>query len=119
MLDSMRDSMRMVGYTRVSTEEQSASGLGLKAQRRAIVSEAERRGWDLVGILEDRAASGKTLKGRPSLAEALAQINRGEADGLVVAKLDRLSRSLPDFAALMETSRKAGWSIVALDLGID
>jgi len=109
----------MVGYVRVSTEEQSASGLGLKAQRSAIKSEAERRGWVLVDIYEDRAASGKSLKGRPALTEALAQIERGEAEGLVVAKLDRLSRSLLDFAALMETSRKRGWSMVALDLGID
>jgi DNA invertase Pin-like site-specific DNA recombinase len=38
---------------------------------------------------------------------------------LIVAKLDRLSRSLIDFAALMERSRRRGWNLVALDLGVD
>lgn len=42
-----------------------------------------------------------------------------EADVLVVSKLDRLSRSLLDFAGLMERSRDEGWSLVALDLGVD
>ncbi len=37
----------------------------------------------------------------------------------MVAKLDRLSRSLLDFALLMERSQREGWSIVALDLGVD
>ena len=40
-------------------------------------------------------------------------------DALVVAKLDRLSRSMLDFAALMDRSRKEGWALVALDLGVD
>ena len=37
----------------------------------------------------------------------------------MVAKLDRLSRSLLDFAALMEQARKRGWNLIALDLGVD
>lgn len=110
--------MRIIGYVRVSTAEQSDSGAGLEAQRMAITAEAERRGWDLVAILED-AASGKSLNGRHGLQEALGAIERGEADGLVVAKLDRLSRSLLDFASLMERARRKGWNLVALDLGVD
>jgi Resolvase, N terminal domain len=43
----------------------------------------------------------------------------GRAGGLIVAKLDRLSRSLLDFAALMERSRREGWALIALDLGVD
>ena len=46
-------------------------------------------------------------------------LREGEAQGLVSSKLDRLSRSLLDFAALMETARKEGWSLMALDLGVD
>jgi len=38
---------------------------------------------------------------------------------MVVAKLDRLSRSLLDFASLMESARKEGWALVILDLGVD
>lgn len=108
----------VVGYVRVSTEEQSGSGLGLSAQRAAIRRACQERGWTLGTIYED-AASGRTMGGRRGLAEALDYVSAGEAGGLVVAKLDRLSRSLLDFAALMERSRREGWALVALDLGVD
>lgn len=111
--------MKILGYMRVSTGEQRQSGLGLKAQRTAITSECERRGWELVTIYEDQGASGKSLGGRSGLSEALGALDAGDADALVVAKLDRLSRSLLDFAGLMERSRRNGWALVALDLGVD
>lgn len=108
----------VVGYIRVSTEEQADSGAGLEAQRSAIKSECERRHWNLLRIYED-FASGKSLNGRHGLKEALALLDGGGAAALVVAKLDRLSRSLLDFAALMERARQRGWALVALDLGVD
>jgi len=112
--------MRVVGYTRVSTAEQADSGAGLEAQRAAITTEAERRGWELVHIYEDAGVSGKSLSGRHGMQAALQAIESGEAEAtLVVSKLDRLSRSLLDFAGLMERARKRGWSLVALDLGVD
>jgi DNA invertase Pin-like site-specific DNA recombinase len=110
--------LRAIGYVRVSTDDQADSGAGLEAQRRAIRHEALRRGWQLVEIVED-AASGKSLARRPGLQEALKAVEGSRADTLVVAKLDRLSRSLLDFSALMEQSRKGGWTFVALDLGVD
>jgi DNA invertase Pin-like site-specific DNA recombinase len=110
---------RVLGYIRVSTAEQGDSGLGLEAQRQAIRAECERRAWTLVEIHEDAGASGKSLKGRPALRDALERLKRGEVDGIVVAKLDRLSRSLLDFAGLMERAQAEGWNLVALDLGID
>jgi len=111
--------MNVVAYVRVSTSEQADSGLGLAAQRSAIAREVERRGWCLARTYEDAGASGKTVAGRPGLADALAAVRNGEAEALVVSKLDRLSRSLLDFAALMETARREGWALVALDLGVD
>lgn len=109
----------VVAYVRVSTEEQAESGAGLAAQRAAIQAEADRRGWTIVAWKEDKAASGKSLGGRPGLAEALELIESRQAETLVVAKLDRLSRSLIDFAALMERARSKRWNLIALDLGID
>jgi DNA invertase Pin-like site-specific DNA recombinase len=100
------------------TAEQADSGLGLKAQREAIELESIRRGWGLVAVHDDAGRSGKSIK-RPGLEAALSDVDQGRADALVVAKLDRLSRSLADFAALMERSRRKGWSLVALDLGVD
>jgi DNA invertase Pin-like site-specific DNA recombinase len=110
---------RFVGYVRVSTEEQAASGLGLAAQRNLIKREASSRGWKLVKIYEDAGATGSSMAGRTGLLEALEAVSEGEADGLVVAKLDRLSRSLLDFAGLMQRSYNERWSLVALDLGVD
>lgn len=110
--------MRVVGYVRVSTAEQGRSGLGLAAQRSAIEAECERRGWELTGIEED-AASGRSRKRRPGLARAVGACSRGHADGVVAAKLDRLSRSVIDFAQLVEESSRGGWHVVVLDPSID
>lgn len=110
--------LTVVGYVRVSTGEQLDSGAGLEAQRRAIRDECQRRGWILAAIHED-VASGKAINGRPGLKAAVAALDGRHAAALVVAKLDRLSRSLLDFAALMERARKARWALVALDIGVD
>jgi DNA invertase Pin-like site-specific DNA recombinase len=110
---------RVVGYLRVSTAEQSDSGAGLEAQRSAIEATVDARGWQLVTMLEDRGVSAKSTKGRDALAAAIALCEAGGADALVVAKLDRLSRSIIDFATLMERARAAGWAIVVLDCDFD
>lgn len=112
-------STRVVGYIRVSTSEQAESGAGLAAQRATIEAEAERRGWYLVAVYEDAGVSGKTMAGRAGLDASLLAVEQGDAQVLVVAKLDRLSRSLLDFANLMERSRRKRWALVALDLGVD
>ena len=110
--------MRVIGYVRVSTDEQSMSGAGLEAQRRAITAECRRRGWELVETIEDRGYSAKDMK-RPAVQEALRTLEAGEANALVVAKLDRLSRSMIDFTALMGTAQKQCWALVALDCAVD
>ncbi len=109
--------MIVVGYVRVSTHEQAASGLGLDAQRAAITLAATARGWQVVWI-EDAGYSAKSLR-RPGVTRALRMLAKGEAQAIVVAKLDRLSRSVQDFAATMDTARRQGWALVALDLGVD
>jgi len=112
------DKLRVLGYVRVSTEEQGRSGAGLAAQRIAIKDACANRGYELLDIKEDAAQSGKNLE-RPGIEAALKELDAGRADALMVAKLDRLSRSLLDFAGLMERSRRRGWALVALDLGVD
>jgi DNA invertase Pin-like site-specific DNA recombinase len=110
--------MQVLGYVRVSTEEQSDSGAGLEAQRRAIEAECLRRGWQLLEVVEDAGFSAKDLK-RPGIQEALRVLEEGDAKALVAAKLDRLSRSMIDFTALMATAQKQGWALVALDCAVD
>lgn len=106
-----------IGYLRCSSVEQSESGLGIDAQRTAILSEAERRGV-AVHFIEDRGASGKNMK-RQGMQTALLMLRRGEADTIIASKLDRLSRSVFDFADLMRRADAEGWAVVALDLGVD
>lgn len=110
--------MRVLAYVRVSSEEQADSGAGLEAQRAAIQRECERRGWQIIEVIEDAGFSAKDLK-RPGVRAALDQLARKQADGLVVAKLDRLSRSMLDFTAVMAKAQKEGWALVALDCAVD
>lgn len=107
-----------IGYVRVGTEEQADSQLGLEAQRAAILAEALRRGWRLLEIVEDAGVSGKDLN-RPGMALVLEALRSKRADTLVVAKLDRLGRSLLDLAGLIDKAGKQGWALVALDIGVD
>jgi site-specific DNA recombinase len=93
--------MRIVGYLRVSTGEQAASGLGLEAQRARVTAYAELYGHTVVRWSVDAGASAKTLD-RPGLAEALATVAAGDADGVCVAKLDRLTRSVRDLGELLD-----------------
>jgi DNA invertase Pin-like site-specific DNA recombinase len=113
-----RSGLKLLGYVRVSTAEQAASGLGLEAQERSIEDTCRARDWELLDLVRDEGASGKTLE-RPGLERVLRRIAAGEADGLVVAKLDRLSRSVIDFGLLLEWFTEADATLVALDLGVD
>lgn len=111
--------MKLIGYIRVSTDKQTQSGAGLEAQRQWLELEATRRGATLEIVSELEATSGKSTKKRPALAEALARLDRGEAEALIVSKLDRLSRSVADFLDILERSRKGKWSLIIGDLSLD
>jgi DNA invertase Pin-like site-specific DNA recombinase len=109
---------KVVAYLRVSTADQADSGAGLDAQRSAIEGHCAKRGWQILAWAEDHA-SGKSLSGRPELAAAIERIESGDAQALVVAKLDRLARSVHDFSGLVARSAKRGWSLVVIDLQLD
>jgi DNA invertase Pin-like site-specific DNA recombinase len=108
---------RVIGYVRVSSEDQGNSGSGLAAQRRAIETEVAAKGWELVGEIRQDVMSGKSLNGRHELRQALVELKARKADALVVSKLDRLARSLVDFGSLLEASRRQKWHLIMLDLG--
>ncbi len=111
--------VRVVHYLRVSTEEQADSGAGLAAQEQLLTAESARRGWCVVATLRDEGVSGKSMRGRPALSQGLSLVRSGEADLLAVAKLDRLSRSVLDFATLLDQSQREGWALLALDMAVD
>jgi DNA invertase Pin-like site-specific DNA recombinase len=106
--------MRALIYTRVSTNEQAESGLGLEAQMNACLAKAKELGAIETIPFTDAGLSGSTeIEERPGLWAALSQINRG--DVLIVAKRDRVARDM--FLALsverMIRAKKATFVSVA------
>jgi DNA invertase Pin-like site-specific DNA recombinase len=99
---------KFVAYFRVSTDRQGKSGLGLDAQREAVMNYLNGGRWALVGEFTE-VESGKHAE-RPELEKALAACKKQKAK-LVIAKLDRLSRNLAFIATLMES----GVEFVAVD----
>jgi hypothetical protein len=77
----------------MSLDERYHTGAGMAPQRATIVAECAHRGWELVEIVEDVGFSGRDLN-RPGMRDLTGRLDAGEADCLVAAKLDRLSRSL-------------------------
>lgn len=112
-----RDVPLAIGYTRVSTIDQATDGASLDAQRGALHAEADRRSWDLE-VVADEGFSGKDLR-RPALVSALDRLDRGEADALLVLRLDRVSRSVADFAGLVARANHRGWRLVICDPALD
>jgi DNA invertase Pin-like site-specific DNA recombinase len=106
----------MIGYVRVSTEEQERSGLGVEAQTEAILTECDRRGWT-VEIVSDLGRSGKQVN--PQLRDALELLATRQSDGLIVAKLDRLARSVRHASAIIDDAIRQEWALVVLDNALD
>lgn len=91
----------VVGYVRVSSEKQAEKGLSLKEQRGAIKLHARTNDLNLLRVETDAGRSAHSIR-RPGLERALASLRSGEAQGLVVVKLDRLTRRLRDLLALVD-----------------
>lgn len=106
----------MFAYVRVSTEEQVEKRNGLEAQQEAIDAEARRRDWDIEQFA-DEGVSGKAIG--PRLQEVLQLLASGQGNGLVVARMDRLTRSVTNAANIIGAAQAQGWSLVILDLGVD
>src|SRR5262249_34787190 len=99
---------KFVAYFRVSTDRQGKSGLGLEAQREAVLNYLNGGSWALVKEFVE-VESGKHSD-RPQLTAALTACKKHRAK-LVIAKLDRLSRNLAFIATLMDS----GVEFVAVD----
>jgi len=92
---------RIVGYVRVSTLSQSESGLSIEAQVAKIRAYALATDADLVDVIIDAGVSAKSLD-RDGLCAVLAMLDDGRADGVLVSKLDRLTRSVRDLGDLVD-----------------
>lgn len=110
--------VRCAIYTRKSTEEGLAQEFNsLDAQREAAeayIKSQQQEGWIcLAARYDDGGFTGGNIE-RPALQELLAAIEAGGIDCVVVYKVDRLSRSLLDFARLMEVFERQGVSFVSV-----
>lgn len=101
--------MKAIIYTRVSTDKQAFSGLGLAAQRERCEAYAGLYDFTVVEVIADEGESAKTLD-RPGLTRALAMLRDGEADALIVSSIDRLTRSVADFERLIDDHFGCGGS---------
>jgi DNA invertase Pin-like site-specific DNA recombinase len=110
---------KAVAYLRVSTDEQAGSALGLEAQETAIRAWATYRGVEVLAVEVD-VCSGATLPAdRPGFRRALARLERGTADALVAAKLDRVTRSSRGLVDVLDLAREQGFALVLLDPEVD
>lgn len=91
---------KFIAYYRVSTARQGESGLGLEAQKHAVVTYLNGGRWQLLEEFTE-VESGKNSK-RPQLAAAMAAAKKAKAT-LIIAKLDRLGRDLHFISGLMES----------------
>jgi site-specific DNA recombinase len=111
--------MNANGYIRVSSEEQADSGLGLDAQRDRIAAFCALKGLTLTEVFEDAGVSGgKPLASRPAGARMLAAVRRNRVV-VVVAKLDRLFRSVADAATTIADFDRRGIQLAAVAEGFD
>ena len=101
MTNAAAATARLLAYARVSTDEQATTGVSLSAQQDRIESYVRLYGGELIDVVVDAGVSAKTLR-RPGLERVLQQLDEGDADGVVVAKLDRLTRSVRDLGDLVE-----------------
>ena len=109
---------KVIGYVRVSTDKQAEEGVSLDAQRAKIQAYAVALDLDLVAIVEDAGISAKSLD-RPGLRLALAMLDKGKAEALLVVKLDRLTRSVRDLGDLVEKYFATRCSLLSLSDSID
>lgn len=110
--------MRAIGYVRVSTDKQADHGISLEAQQEKVRAMATVHGAELVDVVVDAGASAKSLD-RPGMERVLAMVRAGTVDMVIVAKLDRLTRSVKDLAVLLELFQRRNVSLVSVAEALD
>jgi DNA invertase Pin-like site-specific DNA recombinase len=110
---------RAVAYLRVSTDKQAERGMSMEVQQSRVRAYAGLYEIALVDVISDAGHSAKSLK-RPGLQRALGVLRAGHADALLVAKLDRLTRSVADLGQLVtEYFAEGKWSLLSVGDQID
>jgi DNA invertase Pin-like site-specific DNA recombinase len=99
--------MKAIGYVRVSTDRQAEQGVSLEAQEAKIRAMATVHVTDLLEVIIDGGESAKNLN-RPGLKRLIVLVDSGKVEAVIIAKLDRLTRSVKDLCSLLELFEKRG-----------
>jgi site-specific DNA recombinase len=110
--------MKTIGYVRVSTDRQAEQGVSLEAQEAKIRAMATVRGAELDEVIVDGGESAKDLN-RPGVQRLLSLVNGGKIDAVIVAKLDRLTRSVKDLCGLLELFEKRKVAMISVAESLD
>jgi len=112
--------MRVISYARVSTTEQAEGGISLDAQIAKMTAYASLYDLEIIETVLDPGESGKTLN-RPGLQRALGLLKAGKADGLLIVKLERLTRSIADWQDLIDAyfGERGGKQLLSVNDSID
>lgn len=110
--------MIAIGYVRVSTKDQADFGVSLEAQAEKVRAMAVVQGAELAEVIIDAGESAKSLD-RPGMARLLSLVDTGAVETVIIAKLDRLTRSVKDLAELLERFTRRGVSLVSVAESLD
>src|ERR1022692_3672331 len=110
--------MKAIGYVRVSTDRQAEQGVSLEAQEAKVRAMATVQSAELLEVIVDGGESAKSLN-RPGLQRLLALINAGQVQVVIVAKLDRLTRSVKDLCGLLELLEKRKVALISVAESLD
>jgi DNA invertase Pin-like site-specific DNA recombinase len=107
-----------LGYASASAGT-ALDGPEIEAQRLEIESACHGLGLELVDLVRDHEPDEPGSAGRPGLSYALERIDAGEASCLIVSDLERLSRQVPELAAVVDRLERARVRLIAIDVGLD
>src|SRR6202171_1290874 len=110
--------MRAIGYVRVSTDKQAEQGVSLEAQAEKIRAMAVVHDAELLDIIVDSGESAKSLQ-RPGMERLLALVDGKQVQAVIVAKLDRLTRSVKDLCELLERFERRGVALISVAESLD
>ncbi len=115
---NMTTAMKTIGYVRVSTDRQAYLGVSLEAQEAKIRAMATVRSGELDEVVVDGGESAKDLN-RPGVKRLLALVEGGKVEAVIVAKLDRLTRSVKDLCELLELFEKRKVALISVAESLD
>jgi site-specific DNA recombinase len=110
--------MKAIGYARVSTDKQADRGVSLEAQTEKIRAMTVVHSAELAEIIVEAGESAKSLN-RPGMQRLLALVDSGEFNAVIVAKLDRLTRSVKDLCELLERFDWRGVALISVAESLD